>query len=408
MTEESKPPVEDTSPATEERPPPDDWVAAITGAGTSAGKALLIPSLALLTALIFGAIFIALTDVDAWRAWSDSPGDALSMMWTSVSDAYVALFRGSIGSVNAISETLFSATPLIIAGLAVAIGFQAGLFNIGVNGQMHMGGLAAIYVAFTWSLPTVIHIPLILLGAVIGGAIWGGIPGLLRAKTGAHEVITTIMLNFIALFFVDYVLTTSFFQEPGRLDPISKAAETTAQFPKILGSGFRLNIGFLVALALVFFVYWLLFRSSIGFEFRAVGSNPDAAKFAGMSVVFALVAVMAISGALGGLAGANQILGLPPYRATTNFAATIGFDAIALALLGRSHPFGVLWAGILFGALRAGGRAMQGDAGIPIDLVLVVQALIIVFIAAPGLVRAIYRLKGPEEEATQLTKGWST
>ncbi|MGI9648412.1 MAG: ABC transporter permease [Acidimicrobiia bacterium] len=402
MTSEVKPPEEDA-------PAGDDWVSKITGVGSSLAKSLLIPTLALLTALIIGAVIIAVTDVDAWRAWSsDGAGEALSMMRTSVVDAYKALFSGSIGSVNAISETLFSATPLIIAGLAVAIGFQAGLFNIGVNGQMHMGGLVAIYISFTWSLPTVIHIPLVLVGAIIGGAIWGGIPGLLRAKTGAHEVITTIMLNFIALFFVDYVLTTRFFQEPGRLDPISKPAETTAQFPKILGHDYRLNIGFLIALALVFFVYWLLFRSSIGFEFRAVGSNPEAAKFAGMSVVVALVAVMAVSGALGGIAGANQLLGLPPYRATSNFAATVGFDAIALALLGRSHPFGVLWAGILFGALRAGGRAMQGEAGIPIDLVLVIQALIIVFIAAPGLVRAIYRVKAGDEEATQVTKGWGT
>jgi simple sugar transport system permease protein len=383
------------------------WYRRLTGIGSSLGQALLVPTLALVTALIIGAFIIAVTDVDAWRAWGDEGAlEALSIMWTSVTDAYRALFDGSIGSLNSISESLFSATPLIIAGLAVALGFQAGLFNIGVNGQMHMGGLVAIYLAFTLSLPTVIHIPVVMLGAIVGGAIWGGIPGLLRAKTGAHEVITTIMLNFVALFFVDYVLTTRFYQEPGRLDPISKPAETTAHFPKILGGDFRINIGFLFAVGLVFFVYWLLYRSSIGFEFRAVGSNPDAARYAGMSVVVAIVAVMAVSGALAGVAGANQILGLPPYRATSNFAAAVGFDAIALALLGRSHPFGVLWAGLLFGALRAGGRAMQGEAGIPIDLVLVVQALIIVLIAAPALVRAIYRLKPAEAVPTQLTKGW--
>ena len=384
-----------------------DWFRRLTGVGASLGQALIVPALALVTALIIGAFIIMVTDVDAWRAWGDEgAGEAISMMWSSVTDAYRALFSGSIGSLDSISESLFSATPLIIAGLAVAIGFQAGLFNIGVNGQMHIGGLVAIYLAFTLSLPTILHIPVIIIGAILGGAIWGGIPGLLRAKTGAHEVITTIMLNFVALFFVDYVLTTRFYQEPGRLDPISKPAETTAQFPKILGSDFRLNIGFLIAIGLVLFVYWLLYRSSIGFEFRAVGSNPDAAKYAGMSVVVALVGVMAVSGALGGIAGANQILGLPPYRATSNFAATVGFDAIALALLGRSHPFGVLWAGFLFGALRAGGRAMQGEAGIPIDLVLVIQALIIVLIAAPALVRAMYRLKADDDGPTQLTKGW--
>ncbi len=403
MSDRTEPVVPEPQPSD-----PNDWVARITGVGSSLGQALLIPALAFMSALVLGALIIALTDVDAWRAWSDEgAGEAISMMWTSVTDAYRALFEGSIGSVNAISESLFSATPLIIAGLAVAIGFQAGLFNIGVNGQMHMGGLVAIYLGFTLSLPTVIHISVVLLGAIIGGAIWGGIPGLLRAKTGAHEVITTIMLNFVALFFVDYVLTTRFYQEQGRVDPLSKAAETTARFPRIFGSDYRVTIGLLLALGLVALIYWLLYRSSIGFEFRAVGSNPDASRYAGMSVVAALVGVMAVSGGLGGIAGANQILALSPYRASTNFASTIGFDAIALALLGRSHPVGVLWAGFLFGALRAGGRAMQGSAGIPLDMVLIIQALIIVFIAAPGLVRAIYRVRAPEAaEPAQLTKGW--
>ncbi|MEE9473130.1 MAG: ABC transporter permease [Acidimicrobiia bacterium] len=403
----------DVVPADQETPEPEapggepDWFRRVTGIGSSLSQALIVPALALVTALIIGAVIIAVTDVDAWRAWTDeSPGEALSMMWSSVTDGYRALFRGSLGSRNSISETLFSATPLIIAGLAVAVGFRAGLFNIGVNGQMHIGGLVAIYLGFTLSLPAVIHVPVVLIGAVIGGAVWGGIPGLLRAKTGAHEVITTIMLNFVALFLVDYMLKTSFYQERGRLDPISKQVDASARLPRIFGGDFRVHLGFLIALALVAFVYWLLFRSSIGFEFRAVGFNPDAARYAGMSVTAAFVGVMAVSGALGGIAGANQIIGLEPFRGTSNFAAVIGFDAIALALLGRSHPIGVLWAGLLFGGLRAGGRAMQGEAGIPIDLVLVVQALIIVLIAAPDLVRAIYRMKPAEPAPTQLTKGW--
>jgi simple sugar transport system permease protein len=238
--------------------------------------------------------------------------------------------------------------------------------------------------------------------------VWGGIAGLLKARTGAHEVITTIMLNFIALFLVDYLLKSSVFQQPGRRDPISKSLNATAQLPRIFGSSYRVSLGFLVALAAAAFVYWLLFKSSIGFEFRAVGYNPDAAKYAGMNVVWLYVAVMGVAGALAGIAGANQIMGLPPYQGSSGFSGQIGFDAIALALLGRSHPIGVVWAGLLFGALTAGGRQLQGAERIPIDLVVVIQALIIVFIAAPALVRSIYRIKGGDETGEQLTRGWAS
>ncbi len=385
------------------------WFARVTGVGESVRQALLVPVLAIITAMIIGGIIIVVTDVETLRLWGESPWEAFKQSITSVWEAYRALFKGAFGSPRALSETLFSATPLILAGLAVAVGFRAGLFNIGVNGQMHIGGMLAVLVGISFSLPMFLHIPLALLAGIAGGAIWGGIAGLLKGKTGAHEVITTIMLNFIALFLVDYLLTTSLFQQPGRHDPISEQISGSVQLPSIL-PGARVHIGFLVALAAVFFVYWLLFKSSIGFEFRAVGFNPDAGRYAGMNVVWIYFAVMAVSGALGGIAGANQVLGLEPYRAFPNFAGTIGFDAIALALLGRSHPFGVLAAGLLFGALRAGGRSMQGVAGVPLDLVLVMQALIIVFIAAPELVRSIWRVKAPEgEEGIQLTSGgWGT
>ncbi|MEN8237947.1 MAG: ABC transporter permease [Actinomycetota bacterium] len=384
-----------------------EWFARVSGVGTSLKQATLVPALALLTALIIGGIIIALTDLDTLSVWGEDPVEAFKLTMAGIFDSYRALFVGSIGSPRAISETLFAATPLILAGLAVAVGFQAGLFNIGVNGQMHIGGMAALWVGFTFDLPAIVHIPLVLVGAMVGGAIWGGISGLLKARTGAHEVITTIMLNFIALFLVDYLLKTTLFQQPGRNDPISQAANASAQFPALIGD-FRVNIGFLIALAAVGFVWWLMYRSTIGFEFRAVGYNPDAGKYAGMSVAWVYVAVMGVAGALAGIAGSNQILGLEPYRGISNFAGTIGFDAIALALLGRSHPVGVLFAGLLFGGLRAGGREMQGAAAIPIDLVLVLQALIIVMIAAPELVRAIYRLKTPEDEpkAMVTSGGW--
>jgi ABC-type uncharacterized transport system permease subunit len=365
-----------------------------------------VPTLAILSALIIGAFIIALTDLEALRLIREDALGALGQMVDGVWVAYRSLFLGAFGSVYAISETLFAATPLILAGLAVALGFRAGLFNIGVNGQMLMGGMAAIWVGLHIPLPAILHIPLALVAAIIGGGIWAGISGLLKARTGAHEVITTIMLNFIALFFVEYLLKTPLFQEPGRNNPLSEMLPVSAQFPFIFGADYRVSIGLLIALAAVFFVYWLLFKSSLGFEFRAVGFNPTAGKYAGMKVASLYVLVMAISGSLAGLAGANQAMGLAPYQVTQGFAGTIGFDAIALALLGRSHPFGVLWAGLLFGALKAGGRQMQAAAQIPLELVIVVQALIIVFIASPELVRAIFRVKPSEEEPTQLTRGW--
>jgi simple sugar transport system permease protein len=385
---------------------PSTFLERATGSRSGVLQAILVPTLAILSALLIGALIIALTDLEALALLGEDTLGALGQMVDGVWVAYKSLFLGAFGSIYAISETLFAATPLILAGLAVALGFRAGLFNIGVNGQMLIGGMAAIWVGLHIPLPAILHIPLALVAAVIGGAIWAGISGLLKARTGAHEVITTIMLNFIALFLVEFLLKTPAFQEPGRNNPQSEMLPGSAQFPFLFGEDYRVSIGLLIALAAVFFVYWLLFRSSLGFEFRAVGFNPTAGQYAGMKVASLYVLVMAISGSLAGLAGANQAMGLAPYQVTQSFAGNIGFDAIALALLGRSNPFGVLWAGLLFGALRAGGRQMQAAAQIPLDLVVVVQALIIVFIASPDLVRAIYRVKAREEEPTQLTRGW--
>lgn len=405
MTEPVGPPQQDAkeTPSGEER---SQWLARAAGVGSGVGRALLVPALALLAAMILGAFIIALTDIEALALFGEKPLAALKQMGEGVWVANKALAVGAFGSVYAISETLFAATPLMLAGLAVALGFRAGLFNIGANGQMLIGGMAAIWVGLHINLPIYLHIPLALAAAVLGGAVWGGIAGLLKARTGAHEVITTIMLNFIALFLVEYFLKTPIFQEPGRNNPLSEQLPPSAQFPEIFGSEYRLSIGLLIALASVCFVYWLLFRSSWGFEFRAVGFNPTASQYAGMKVAWLYTLVMAISGGLAGIAGANQVMGLPPYQVTPVFAGTIGFDAIALALLGQSHPVGVLWASLLFGALKAGGRQMQAAAQIPLDLVVVVQALIIVFIAAPELVRAIFRVEPPEKEPAQLTRGW--
>jgi simple sugar transport system permease protein len=381
-------------PEKEEEP---SWLERIAPKDVDWRSLLLIPSLAVLSALIVGAVFIVLTEgLDA------------------ILPAYQALFSGAFVGWSSISETLLVATPLILAGLAVAIGFRAGLFNIGAEGQMTIGGLTAVIVGFSLDgLPSVAHVLLAVLAGFLGGALWGFIPGVLRAKTGAHEVITTIMLNFIAYRILDYVLKLPGIQEEGRFDPISQPVLSSARLPKILGwlpidnaGGLRLHLGFLIALAMAWVVYWLLFKTTWGFEFRTVGANPQAAKYGGMSVAVAIILVMTISGGLAGMAGGNETLGVLG-RASPGFTAAIGFDAIALALLGRSHPGGVVLSAILFGALRAGGRTMQVQSEVGIDLIIIIQALIIVFIAAPELVRAIYRVKGGKETG-QLTRGWST
>jgi general nucleoside transport system permease protein len=395
--------------APEQQPTRDpDWMSRVTGVGTSVARSLLLPTLALITALLIGAVIIAFSDVDnVPLLFSDTP-QALSNMWHEVSSAYSALFRGAVGSVNAISETFFAATPLLLAGLGIALGFRAGLFNIGAQGQMFIGGIAATYVGIHVTAPALIHIPLALLVGLSGGMLWGGLAGLLKARTGAHEVITTIMFNFIAFFLVQWLLTTPALQEPGRNNPQSAPLQETAQLPRLFGQDYRVTIGFLIAIAGVFALHWLLFRSSTGFEFRAVGSNQHAGSYAGMNVALLITLAMALAGGFAGVAGANQVMALEPYKATPAFPGSVGFDAITVALLGRSNPVGVMWAALLFGALSAGGREMQGAAQIPIDLVVVLQALIVMFVAAPELIRAIYRVKGGDEDTTQLTSGWGS
>ena len=379
----------------------------ITGVGLDWRSSLLVPLLAIVTALIVCAFIIAVTDLDALRLWGSDPGQAASLTFGTIKDAFLALFQGAFGSWSAWSETLLMATPLILAGLAVAIGFRAGLFNIGGEGQILMGGLLATIVGFSLHVPAWIHLPLALLGGLIGGALYAGFAGLLRAKTGAHEVITTIMLNWIAYRFIDWALTVDFIQAQGREDSISKDVLPTAMLTRFLPNDprIRLHIGIVVALLAAAFAFWLLYRTTIGYQFRALGYNPDGAHYAGMNVTWLYVLVMAISGAMAGLAGATQILG-PLGRATPGYSAGIGFDAIALALLGRSHPVGVVFAGLLFGALEAGGRQMQVDTNVSIDLIQVVQALIVVFIAAPALIRAIYRVR-TGKAAERITKGWA-
>ena len=338
---------------------------------------VIVPLLAVIVALIVGGIVMLVTGV--------AP--------QSVAQSYSALFTGSFGSIYAISETLTAATPLTLAALGIALGFKAGLFNIGAEGQIIIGGVAAVIVGFSFpGLPIYIHLPLALAAGALGGAAWASIAGVLRAATGAHEVILTIMLNLTAMRLLTYLLRNPPIQNPERSDPISRSVLPSARLPELLDwldPGLRVHAGIFLAIAAVGFVYWLLYRTTIGFEFRASGANPDAAHYAGMRAGFVIVAAMALSGALAGLAGANQVLGVIG-RVSPNFSSGIGFDAIAVALLGRSHPVGVLVAGLLFGALQAGGRQMQVSAGVSLDLISIIQALIIIFIAAPVLVRMVF------------------
>lgn len=338
---------------------------------------VVVPIFAVLAALIIGALVMLATDVDL----------------ATIGRSYLALIEGSVGSVNALSETLTAAAPLVLAGLGIALGFRAGLFNIGAEGQMMIGGMATVVVGFSFSgLPAVIHLPLALLAGALAGALYASIAGWLRAATGAHEVISTIMLNMIAFRLVDYILRLPVIQRPGRADPISKSVLESADLPRILAwidPNLRVHAGIFLVVAVVFLVHWVLFKTKLGFEFRASGESPEAARYAGMRAGLIIVVVMGFAGALAGLAGANQVLGVLG-RASPGFSAGIGFDAIAVALLGRSHPVGVLMAGLLFGALEAGGRQMQVDAGVSVDLISIIQALIIVFIAAPLLVRSVF------------------
>jgi simple sugar transport system permease protein len=372
--------------------------------------------LAVVLAFVLGGLLIAAADPDTQSAagyFFARPGDTVARAWSAASGAYGAMLRGAVydpqaGSaalrIRPLTETLTVATPLIAAGLGVALAFRAGLFNIGAQGQLLAGAALAGYVGFTWHLPVGLHLLVALVAALVGGAVWGGVVGWLRARTGAHEVIVTIMLNYVALNLLGYLLTTHAFQRPGASNPISPPVDPSASLPLLLGSQFRLHLGFPLVLLAAAGVWWLLERSTLGFRFRAVGANPAAARTAGMSVGRAYTGVMLVAGALAGLAGAAQLLGTEK-SLTGGIAGTIGSDAITVALLGRSTPLGTVLAGLLFGALRAGGVLMQAQTGTPVDIVLVVQSVIVLLIAAPPLVRSIFRLDPRSARAPRTRRG---
>lgn len=366
--------------------------------------------LAVLLAIFVGSVMIAAIDEGVHETagyLTARPSDFFSAVWEAISGAYSAMFRGAIFNYNLtepaqqwrpLTETLKFAGPLILGGLGVGLAFRASLFNIGGRGQMLVAGGAAGWVGFQLDLPMVVHLPLAVLVGMAAGALWGGLAGLLKARTGAHEVIVTIMLNYVGYYLLFYALTKEWLlKTPGSVNPKSPPMKESAVLPDVLGDQFNLHFGFVLALLAVGVAWWLLNRSTLGYRIRAVGENPHAARASGINVGRTYTVVMMIAGSLLGLAGVNQVLGTVPSGVSLDLDAGIGFDAITVALLGRSRPLGILAAGLLFGAFKAGGFTMQASEDISVDLVLVVQSLIVLFLAAPPLVRAIFRL--PAQEA---------
>jgi general nucleoside transport system permease protein len=354
---------------------------------------IAVPVLAVFTALVVGAFVILLTG-----------GNPLL--------AYKGLWEGAFGSPKAISETLVWATPYILAGLAVALAFRGGLFNIGVEGQLALGAVSAAWVGYALpkvlgtTLPAVIHVPLAVGAGMLVGGLWGAIPGWLRARFGSSEVINTIMMNYIALLITSFLLNGAM-KDPNPLNVVARTPNIAeaARIGRIFTDpALRVHWGTIIAFIAAFLVWWLLWKTTRGFEIRTVGMNPNAARYSGVNVGRTIILTMFLSGALAGLAGALEVTALN-YRHELSFSLGYGFDAIAIALLGRSHPAGVVMAGILFGAMRNGATRMQFLTQIPVDIISVVQALILLFVAADEIIRYIYRIRAPKEEVI-MTRGW--
>ncbi len=386
--------------------------------------------LALLSAMVLGGLLCAFTNPTVLHAPAGSmPGRA----WSVAAGTYVALFEGSVfnphtisalfqqaslstaihdGFLSAVfaplSETAVGATPLILAGLAVALPYRAGLFNIGAQSQFIGGAIMAAWLGYDVNLPFFVHVVVCVIGGFAGGAAIGWLVGEIKARTGAHEVITTIMLNYVMAYLLAYLLSSqSLLQAPGSPNPITPPVASNAHLPLIAGSNLRINVGFLIAIGCAIAVWWLLTRTTTGFEFRAVGANASAARVAGISVERSWALVMLLAGGLAGLAGSAVINGTD-FTLNPQSYGTYGIDAITVALLGRGSPGGVVAAGLLFGALHAGSPGMQNANGTPVQIVAVLQALIVMFVAAPPLVRSIFRLRAVRAAGVgAVSKGWS-
>ena len=377
----------------------------------------LVPTLSVLTAFILGGIVIIVTDFEHLSQLGTDPIGAVLGAIGGVLSGYGAMLAGAFGdperiqealrtgaprdvatAVRPITESLVSSTPLIFTGLGVAISFRAGMFNIGADGQLIIGALASTIVTILMSGAAPSEVILILAIAVgaLAGAAWGFVPGFLKARTGAHEVITTIMLNYIAALVVFFALRSDTLRAPGSTSPVSRNLTPIADVPTLLPlPGLRLDMGFIVALLMAVVVSWLLFRTTVGFELRASGFNLTAARYAGMSAGGSMMLAMALSGGLAGLAGAFLVLGTVG-QLSIDLSGGVGFNAIALALLAGLRPSGVVLAALLFGALTSGGKTMNIVSGVPFDLLFFIIAMVIMFVAAPGLIRTIWRVRVPD------------
>ncbi|MDH3753100.1 MAG: ABC transporter permease [Acidimicrobiia bacterium] len=355
---------------------------------------VLVPLYAILLSFIVGGILIALIGVNPF-------------------EAYWALLRGMFGSKDNIAASVARSVPFMGSALALAFAFRAGLFNIGAEGQLLVGGVTAAWVG-TWAwmtdTPAIIAIPIILLAGAFGGFMWGWVPGILRAKTGAHEVISTIMLNSIALFLVRWIVNS---RDPVILRdleasvPRTEAISDTAELPTIIDSQPPLHWGLFVMLGVCFLIAFVLKRTTFGFETITVGTNPHAARYAGMSVDRIIILAMAISGACAGIAAASEVSGTNQLFQPGTFAL-IGFDGIAVALLARANPIGIIPSALLWGSLLSGAPLMQQEADVSIDVVRIIQSMVLLFVAADAIVRYIFRVRGEAEAHIKAsTTGWA-
>jgi simple sugar transport system permease protein len=354
-----------------------------------------LPVMAIVLALVIAAVVIV-----ASSAFTGGGFQPLLPFY-----AYQALIVGAFGNENALLNTLVDSAPLMFGGLAVGLGFKAGLFNIGVAGQFLVGAFAAAVVgASLASAPMIVAMPLALVTGGLAGGAYGFIPGYLKARTGAHEVVTTIMLNSTAALLLTWAVT-DLVRAPGFSFPRTGDIGN-AHLPVLLGR--NLHLGIPLAILAIFVVRYLLERTTIGFEIRTVGQNPNAARYAGIRPVFIVPLTMSLSGLLAGLAGAVQMLGVIGFYAP-GITASVGFDSIAVALLGRSNPIGILFAALLFGAFRAGAPLMQINTSVPIEVIDIIQALIIFFLAAELIVRRVFRVRVARpvpEEVQTVTRTW--
>ncbi|MEY4418466.1 MAG: hypothetical protein RIQ88_904 [Actinomycetota bacterium] len=370
-------------------------------------------ALSVLLGFIIGAIFMAAFNPDVISAWSNFAADpalAFSSIWWTIQDGYGALFSGSIlnlsssnfiDAIRPLTETLRFAAPLIMAGLGVALTFRVGLFNIGATGQIIMGLTGATFVSTRIQLPIIIHMLVAVMAAVLFAALWGALVGFLKARTGAHEVIVTIMLNYVATALFTFCLRepSLLLEKNGGGTPKSDEPADTAKLGALFGPDFNITYGVIIAVLAVLLYWWLMERSTFGFRFKMVGHNASAAKSAGIKVENTYIGALAISAGFSGLAAANQGLSING-GLVTSIEAGIGFDAITVALLGGSRAGGVVLAGLLFGAFKAGSASMQ-IAGVSPEVLDVVKALIVLFIAAPPIIRALYRLPKPKPQVLE-------